>query len=261
MQEEMLAAMAEGELGMAKYLWKILTQIDETADFTTEEIKNFQKRIDDFIRDYQIKDGKDGKDGEDGKDGKDGRDGKDGKDGKDGEDGKDGVDGLDGRKGEQGEAGKMPQHQWDGTKIRFQTPDGWGEWVDLRGPVGPAGMAAGPSEGIRGLERVRGTGFERQGVMDIFFGNNLTLTRTANGVRVDAAAGGGSGSGIDTETPVGAVDDSNTSFEVSNTPLYIVVNGAIYYEGVGLFQSFVGTTITLSSPVGTGGFIRSVYAT
>lgn len=71
---------------------------------------------------------------------------------------------------------------------------------------------------------------------------NLTFTSSASGAF---------------ETPVGTVDDSNTTFTVSNTPLYIIVNGAQYIEGTGLFSSYSGGTITLSAPVGTGGFIRS----
>lgn len=62
------------------------------------------------------------------------------------------------------------------------------------------------------------------------------------------------------ETPVGAVDDSNTSFTVSNTPLFIIVNGAVYISGTGIFTSYVNGTITLSTPVGNGGFITSVHA-
>lgn len=66
--------------------------------------------------------------------------------------------------------------------------------------------------------------------------------------------------GTATETPVGTVDDSNVTFTVSNTPLYINMNGAIYYTGTGGFASYAAPTITLAYPVGTGGFIRSIYS-
>ena len=34
----------------------------------------------------------------------------------------------------------MPDHEWSGTKLRFQKPDGeWGKFVQLRGPKGDAG--------------------------------------------------------------------------------------------------------------------------
>ncbi len=31
--------------------------------------------------------------------------------------------------------GPIPDHQWDGTQLRFQLPDGWGPYTDLRGPA------------------------------------------------------------------------------------------------------------------------------
>ncbi len=67
------------------------------------------------------------------------------------------------------------------------------------------------------------------------------------------------GGSISFETPVGAVDDSNVSFSVTNTPLYIIVNGAQYTAGTGLFASYVAPIVTLTSAVGTGGFIISAY--
>lgn len=43
-------------------------------------------------------------------------------------------------RGEQGLKGDLPSHEWDGTSIRFQNPDGsWGEWVDLKGEQGEQG--------------------------------------------------------------------------------------------------------------------------
>lgn len=39
--------------------------------------------------------------------------------------------------GPQGDTGPMPAHQWQGTKLRFQQPDGqWGKAVDLKGAPG-----------------------------------------------------------------------------------------------------------------------------
>lgn len=71
--------------------------------------------------------------------------------------------------------------------------------------------------------------------------------------------GGGTGHTLEIEIPIGNVDDSNTKFMVINTPLFISVNGAIYTVGTGLFTSFSTGVITLSSPVGQGGFITSFY--
>lgn len=73
------------------------------------------------------------------------------------------------------------------------------------------------------------------------------------------SSGSGSGHTLTAETPVGTIDDSNVTFTVMNTPLYIVVSGAAYTAGNGLFASYLAGTITLSSAVGVGGFITSFY--
>lgn len=50
--------------------------------------------------------------------------------------------GAKGDKGEDGAVGPMPRHEWKGTKLRFEQPDGWGQWVDLKGAPGKAGRVA-----------------------------------------------------------------------------------------------------------------------
>lgn len=42
---------------------------------------------------------------------------------------------------EPGPMGPMPRHQWDGTRLRFEMPGGWGLWVDLQGEPGKPGVA------------------------------------------------------------------------------------------------------------------------
>lgn len=50
------------------------------------------------------------------------------------------TQGADGKKGEKGEKGDAPDHEWQGTKLRFEKPSGgWGEYVELRGPKGARG--------------------------------------------------------------------------------------------------------------------------
>lgn len=71
--------------------------------------------------------------------------------------------------------------------------------------------------------------------------------------------GGGSGTTLHTEIPTGTIDDTNVSFTVLHIPLYIVVNGAAYLVGQGMYSSFGGGIITLTAPVGVGGFITSFY--
>lgn len=92
-----------------------------------------------------------------------------------------------------------------------------------------------------------------------FVGAGVTVTDDSgnNATKVTITSGGGSA--LNKETPSGAVDDSNVTFTVSNTPFFINVNGGIYEVGLGLYASYVAGTITLTSPIGTGGFIRSYY--
>lgn len=44
---------------------------------------------------------------------------------------------ITGEKGDKGDAGPMPNHDWSGTALRFENPDGtWGDRVDLKGDPG-----------------------------------------------------------------------------------------------------------------------------
>lgn len=278
--EELIKALQEGEMGMAKFLWNFLEKIEGTASESSEKALEYQRRIDKFIDAF--KDRKDGKTPT-----------KEelvalmkplipspipGKPGKNGDtpstkkileliesvipDPIPGPPGKPGKPGKDGKRGKTPNHEWNGTLIRFQKPDGtWGEFVNLQGPPGQnaAGAGFGGSGKTGALERVRGANaFEMQGVSQIYFGNNLTVERLGdNGIRVDGQAGGGSS--LSVEEPDGTVDDVNLEFTVENEPLYIVVNGAQYFVGTGAYQSYDAGVITLAYPVGTGGFIRSVY--
>jgi hypothetical protein len=92
-----------------------------------------------------------------------------GQDGQDGEDGKDGLSAyqiavqngfvgsesewlrsLQGQDGEDGAVGPMPRHEWSGSRLRFEKPDGtWGEWVDLRGTGAVASGGGGGSLSIQ----------------------------------------------------------------------------------------------------------------
>lgn len=161
--------------------------------------------------------------------------------------------------GKPGKDGRVPDHEWRGTFIRFQKPTGeWGDWVNLQGSPAEAIEYSGAGPSMPSVTVVQGsTRFE--GVTKIVIGDNLTATRTPNGVVISGENGGGGGTNLDFETPTGTVDDSNVTFDVTNTPLYLVVNGAQYFEGV--HYTLVGLTITLTNPIGTGGFIRSAYGT
>lgn len=83
--------------------------------------------------------------------------GETGANGKDGKDGAKGETGKQGPKGEAGEKGDTPKHQWSGTSIRFEQPDGtWGQWVDLRGPAGLNGRGKGGNGIISGGHALEG---------------------------------------------------------------------------------------------------------
>lgn len=53
-----------------------------------------------------------------------------------------GKAGAIGPRGPQGPIGPMPEHQWDGTRLRLEAAPGmWGQWVDLKGPPGRRGQS------------------------------------------------------------------------------------------------------------------------
>jgi len=57
-----------------------------------------------------------------------------------GEQGPMGPQGPQGEPGPKGDKGDPPAHQWRGTKLRFENPDGsWGKFVDLKGDKGETG--------------------------------------------------------------------------------------------------------------------------
>lgn len=102
--------------------------------------------------------------------------------------------------------------------------------------------------------------------INLIAGTNVTITAVNNNTTkradVTITASGGGGGGLSKETPVGTIDNANVTFTVNNVPFFINVNGAIYNVGDGQYASLTpGTpnTITLTNPVGTGGFIKSYY--
>lgn len=51
-----------------------------------------------------------------------------------------GPEGPEGKVGPTGPQGPSPEHEWDGSELRFRNPDGtWGNFTDLEGPIGPIG--------------------------------------------------------------------------------------------------------------------------
>lgn len=81
-------------------------------------------------------------------------------------------------------------------------------------------------------------------------GSGISIS-TVNGVKTITATG----SGVTYETPTGTVNGSNTSFTVTATPLFVIVDGVTYFENNG--YTLVGLAITTSVP--PTGFIRSAF--
>jgi len=280
--EDLVNAVAGGELKMVKFLWNLLSEIDELVKQTPQAIvEKRTKEVDAILKKLKDNPPQDGKTpttaelirliaplipkAVPGKEGKTPTK-------------KEllalieplipdmpiAVKGDPGKPGKPGQSGRIPKHEWRGTFIRFEQPDGeMGEWVNLQGSPAESIEYGGPGMGgpvVSPFVTVRKGNQRFEGVAEIVFADNLTVTKTNNGVSVSGEdGGGGSGGGIDFETPTGTVDDSNTTFTVANEPLYIVVNGAQMFAGAG--YSYAGGTITLDNAIGTGGFIRSAYGT
>lgn len=81
--------------------------------------------------------GEPGPQGKPGIEGPEGPQGPQGEKGATGDPGPKGDQGEKGEKGDDGAQGLPPEHEWQGTALRFKEPDGsWGQAVDLRGPAG-----------------------------------------------------------------------------------------------------------------------------
>lgn len=69
-----------------------------------------------------------------------GLDGAQGPQGETGLTGPEGPQGIQGPPGIQGPRGTAPDHEWNGSKLRWKNPDGtWAAWADLKGPQGVTG--------------------------------------------------------------------------------------------------------------------------
>lgn len=81
-----------------------------------------------------------GEPGQPGEKGDKGEQGEQGPQGEKGDQGDQGEKGDPGEKGDKGDKGDKPQHQWVGTQLQFENPDGsWGNLVDLKGEKGEKG--------------------------------------------------------------------------------------------------------------------------
>lgn len=133
--------------------------------------------------------GEQGIKGDKGDAGSDGKDGLDGIDGLDGEQGLDGEIGAPGEPGDMGEDGKMgprPEHEWKGTKLRFEKRDGkWGRWKDLRGKSGGGAFLQGSTGKM--IEVQSDGAIITQSLKSVNFAEGLKVTDNGLGyITVDA---------------------------------------------------------------------------
>lgn len=270
---------------VAKVVAQIIRQIKENKEMMDGHMHSLKSEMEDEIKVLQeiikrvkAQKGDKGDKGEQGRSGRDGLDGRDGRDGRDGEDGKDGDikdlspdeirDSLELLKDD--ERLDISAIKGFGKKTTKLTDDILNRAIgivdqrtsfliqkvsNLQDKVNSLGSSTGGGHTIQdeGSDLTQRTNLN-------FVGAGVTVTDDAGNDATKVTISGGASAALNKETPVGDVDDTNTSFTVSNEPFFINVNGLIYEEGDGIYISYVAGTITLLSPVGASGFIKSYYA-
>lgn len=121
-------------------------------------------------------------------------------------------------------------------------------------------------ENIDGLEQTMsafnnqlGRGYLHGGGDTVTAGTNVTITTNTAGQKVISSTGGGGG-GLAVEVPSGLVNGSNTSYTVTNLPLWIVADNQTYFSGKGYSISGTGP-YTLTLDAAPWNFIESIYTT
>jgi hypothetical protein len=124
--------------------------------------------------------------------------------------------------------------------------------IELR----PTGGRVGGAKGIQLL--VDGTKKGNIASLNLIAGSGVTLTYSQAYGRNDVTISASSGS-FAVVAVTGTIDDSNVTFTVATEPVLVVINGASYTStGGAITWTWVAGTLTLSSPVGTGGNIYSI---
>jgi hypothetical protein len=95
--------------------------------------------------------------------------------------------------------------------------------------------------------------------LNLIAGTNVTLTYAQSSGRNDvtiSASGGGGGAPL---VATGTINDTNVTFTFISEPQQLVINGlACRPTGGSITWSYVAGTVTLSSPIGTGGDIYGI---
>ena len=166
--------------------------------------------------------------------------------GREGVDGKNGRDGKDGREYSEAELLNL---------ITPLIPKPRTGQAGKDGKDGKNGRDAKPEVIVEALKSLKGEQAEQLGkalgkMIDISYIRNaqsFMFNKTKYKIE-ELMHGGGADSGgtIAFESPVGARNDTNLIFTVTNEPIYIILNGGQYFDGNG--YTYTPNTITLSSP-------------
>lgn len=98
------------------------------------------------------------------------------------------------------------------------------------------------------------------GVTQIIAGSGISISPiTGTGTVTITSTGGGGGGSFSPIAVSGTINDTNTSFTATSQPSLLNINGLLYQQtGGSITWSYSGGTITISSPVGTGGSIFGI---
>jgi len=148
-----------------------------------------------------------------------------------------GPRGKEGPEGPQGPIGPMPDHQWDGTRLRFEEPDGgWGKYVDLRGPQGIHGASGGGGKG-GGMTELQA--LQLQTLIDIFGGWIATPPTVAiDEITIDEleVTVEGEASGFYSSIPGGLPVDAQYQWDWGDgSPLSTTLNASHTYAEAGTY--------------------------
>jgi hypothetical protein len=178
--------------------------------------------------------------------------------GEKGDKGDQGEQGERGEQGEQGETGPAPKHQWDGTRLRFERPDGtWGAWVDLKGAMGAAGSGGGGSLSLHKFY-ASVAGFPAAGSAQILY---FDTSSDPYGVYVwhDGAykqVGGGEGGAVaPTNEPMGFENRTDSTISATTTDFTISGTYSVWVKGV-KYQKTVPESVTIPEGLSYVSFIE-----
>jgi hypothetical protein len=171
---------------------------------------------------------------------------------RDGIDGVDGEDGLDGADGKDGSPDTPEQVRDKLEKLRGEDRLSADAVKGLDAFIVKEVKSGGATRGF--VLRVNGV---KQGMVNELniVGSGVAIT-TVNGLPTVTITGGSGATAV--ETPTGTVDGNNTAFTVSNTPLYIIVDGVSKF--VTLHYTYLAGAITITDGAPPVQFIRSVYS-